>query len=46
MVWTGICSKGSGLWHGRGHVPEVGSVAGCGGMWQGLGECGSNGDMW
>ena len=62
VAGVGIFGRGSGLWHGWGHVGVgacgrvwghvAGVVAGCGGMWQGLGYLvggqayGMDADMW
>ena len=53
MAGVRVCGRGSGLWHGRGHMAGEGTygrvwgyVAGCGHMWQGVGECGRGGGMW
>ena len=50
VAGVGVCGRVSGLQHGWGHVAGVGiysrvwgHVAGCGGMWQGVGECGRGG---
>ena len=50
---VGVCGKGSGLWHGLGHVAGKVYMVGCGGMWQGVGAWGrvwghvaGGGGMW
>ena len=53
VAGIGVCGRGSGIWHGWGHVAGVGTcgrvwghVAGCGGMWQVVGAYGRGWGMW
>ena len=53
VAGVGVCGRGSGLCHGWRHMVGVetfgrvwGHVAGCGGMWQGVGAYGRGGSMW
>ena len=57
VAGVNVCGRGSGLYHGQGHVAGVGTcgriwghVGRCRGMWQGwcqaVGACGRGRGMW
>ena len=43
VAGVGVFGRGSGLWHGWGHVVQVGACGRVWGMWQGVGAYGRGG---